>query len=130
MEKRGLNSSNLSLKGPQQSRAYRIITVPMNLCSAGPRRRSGRVERTALFAATGTPLCSGMHGLPQSTTAPLLSQEFAGTQRRHTACRHSHSNPINRWMGVIRTRRHLQWPRPGPQTVIDPFTFQEQFHHK
>lgn len=132
MEQREVNSSNLSLKGPQQSRAYRVITVPMNLFAplalANGERQSGK--DSSFLSDWNTPLCSEMHGLPQSTTAPLLSQEFSGTRRLHTACRHSHSNPINLRRGVISTQRDLQWPSPGPQTVIDPFTFQEQFHRK
>lgn len=41
--------------------------------------RSSRVERTALSQRLeSTIVCSEMHGLPQSTTTPLLSQEFAG----------------------------------------------------
>lgn len=76
-----------------------------------------------------TPGCGETHGLPQNTTAPSLIQEFAGTRRLHTACRHSHSNPINPWRGVTGTQRFtMAWPRP--RTVIDAFTFQEQFHRK
>lgn len=132
-EQREVNSSsNLGLKVPQQSRAYRVITVPMNLCAplalTNRERQSGK--DSSFLSDWNTPLCSEMHGLPQSTTAPLLSQEFAETRRLHTACRHSHSNPLNPRRGVISTGRDLQWAGPGPQTVIDPFTFQEQFHHK
>lgn len=32
-EQRDVNSSNLSLKGPQQSGAYSVIAAPMNLCA-------------------------------------------------------------------------------------------------
>lgn len=132
MEQREVNSSNLSLKGLQQSRAYRVISVPMNLCArpalTNRERQSGK--DSSFLCDWNTPLCSEMHGLPRSTTAPSLSHEFAGTRRLLTACRHSHSNPINLRRGVISTRRDLQWPSPEPQTVIDPFTFQEQFHRK
>lgn len=127
-----VNSSNLSLKGPQQSKAYRVITAPMNLCAPlaliDGERQSGK---DSSFLSNGnTAQSSEMHGLPQSTTAPLLSQEFAGTRRLHAPCGHSHSNPINLRRGVISTQRDLQWPSPRPRTVIDLFTFQEQFHRK
>lgn len=127
-----VNSSNLSLKGPQQSRAYRVFTAPMNLCALlaliDGERQSGK--DSSFLSDGNTPQSSEMHGLPQSATAPLLSQEFAGTRRLHAPCRHSHSNPINLRRGVISTQIDLQWLSPGPQTVIDLFTFQEQFHRK
>lgn len=72
-----------------------------------PNRALQSGEDGSFLRERRTPLCSEMHGFTQSTTAPLLSQEIAGTRCLHTACRHSHSNLINLCRGVISAQREI-----------------------
>lgn len=111
---RGANRSNVSLKGPQQH----VITSPMNLCAPVALRRGlGREKRTALSLETSVRHCAvrcmaSHNPLQLHYLAKKLPGHDVATQQRDTFL------------------RNLQRRSPGPQTVIDPFIFQEQFHSK
>lgn len=86
-EQRRVNSSYFCLKGPQQSSTYSHHSTNESLHSAGPNRQAAAEWKRQFFSRwlECTTMCSEMHGLPQSTTAPLLSQEFAG---HHVSTQH------------------------------------------
>lgn len=127
-----LFNTAIKFKRATASKAYGVFTAQMNLWLLPPpqngHQQSG--EGSSFLRDWCTPLCGEMHGLTESTTAPLLSQEIAGTRCLRAACWRSHSNLVNLRRGIISAQRDLQWCSLRPQTVIDPFTFQEQFHCK